>query len=116
MVMVENAILFDERSRADLTASMQDITGVDNPNSVAQMKQWLSDNGIETEFLGKKNVAKLIEDTDGKVEDALRLRLQLAKSSVKNIRQCRTQSVKTAGLMACSSFTTQTDPADGLED
>lgn len=38
MVMVENAILFDERSRADLTASMQDITGVDNPNSVAQMK------------------------------------------------------------------------------
>lgn len=83
MVMVENAILFDERSRADLTASMQDITGVDNPNSVAQMKQWLSDNGIETEFLGKKNVAKLIEDTDGKVEDALRLRLQLAKSSVK---------------------------------
>lgn len=83
MVMVENAILFDERSRADLTASMQDITGVDNPNSVAQMKQWLSDNGIETESLGKKNVAKLIEDTDGKVEDALRLRLQLAKSSVK---------------------------------
>jgi DNA polymerase len=83
MVMVENAILFDERSRADLTASMQDITGVDNPNSVAQMKQWLSDNGIETESLGKKNVAKLIEDADGKVEDALRLRLQLAKSSVK---------------------------------
>ena len=83
MAMVENAILFDERSRADLTASMQDITGVDNPNSVAQMKQWLSDNGIETESLGKKNVAKLIEDTDGKVEDALRLRLQLAKSSVK---------------------------------
>lgn len=83
MVMVENAILFDERSRSDLTASMQDITGVDNPNSVAQMKQWLSDNGVETESLGKKNVAKLIEDTDGKVEDALRLRLQLAKSSVK---------------------------------
>lgn len=83
MVMVENAILFDERSRADLTASMQDITGVDNPNSVAQMKQWLSDNGIETESLGKKNVAKLIEDADGNVEDALRLRLQLAKSSVK---------------------------------
>ena len=86
MVMVENAILFDERSRADLTASMQDITGVDNPNSVAQMKQWLSDNGIETESLGKKNVAKLIEDADGKVEDALRLRLQLAKSSVKKYR------------------------------
>ena len=83
MVMVENAILFDERSRTELTASMQNITGVNNPNSVAQMKQWLSDNGIETESLGKKNVAKLIEDADGKVEDALRLRLQLAKSSVK---------------------------------
>ena len=83
MVMVENAILFDERSRSDLTASMQDITGVDNPNNVAQMKQWLSDNEIETESLEKKNVAKLIEDTGDKVEDALRLRLQLAKSSVK---------------------------------
>lgn len=62
---------------------MQDITGVENPNSVMQMKAWLSENDVEAESLEKKDVAKLIDDTDGQVEEALRLRLQLAKSSVK---------------------------------
>jgi len=83
MDVVENAITFDERSKTALSETMQDITGVENPNSVMQMKAWLSENGIEAESLGKKDVAKLIDDTDGQVEEALRLRLQLAKSSVK---------------------------------
>ena len=83
MDVVENAITFDERSKATLSETMQDITGVENPNSVMQMKAWLSENGVEAESLGKKDVAKLIDDTDGQVEEALRLRLQLAKSSVK---------------------------------
>ena len=83
MDVVENAITFDERSKAALSETMQDITGVENPNSVIQMKAWLSENGVEAESLGKKDVAKLIDDTDGQVEEALRLRLQLAKSSVK---------------------------------
>lgn len=83
MDVVENAITFDERSKATLSETMQDITGVENPNSVIQMNAWLSENGVEAEFLGKKDVAKLIDDTDGQVEEALRLRLQLAKSSVK---------------------------------
>lgn len=83
MDVVENAITFDERSKAALSETMQDITGVENPNSVVQMKAWLSENGVEAESLGKKDVAKLINDTDGQVEEALRLRLQLAKSSVK---------------------------------
>ena len=83
MDVVENAITFDERSKAALSETMQDITGVENPNSVVQMKAWLSENGVEAESLGKKDVAKLIDDTDGQVEEALRLRLQLAKSSVK---------------------------------
>ena len=82
MDVVENAINFDERSKAALSETMQDITGVENPNSVMQMKAWLSENGVEAESLGKKDVAKLIDDTDGQVEEALRLRLQLAKSSV----------------------------------
>jgi len=77
------AIIFDERSKAALSETMQDITGVENPNSVMQMKAWLSENGVEAESLGKKDVAKLIDNTDGQVEEALRLRLQLAKSSVK---------------------------------
>ena len=83
MDVVENAIAFDEWSKAALSETMQDITGVENPNSVMQMKAWLSENGVEAESLGKKDVAKLIDDTDGQVEEALRLRLQLAKSSVK---------------------------------
>ena len=78
MDVVENAITFDERSKATLSETMQGITGVENPNSVVQMKAWLSENGVEAESLGKKDVAKLIDDTDGHVEEALRLRLQLA--------------------------------------
>ena len=63
--------------------SMQNITNLDNPNSVVQMKQWLSDHGIEANSLGKKDVAAMIKNTDGDVATALKLRLQLAKSSVK---------------------------------
>lgn len=83
MDMVKNAIAFDERSKSELMISMQNITNLDNPNSVVQMKQWLSDHGIEAESLGKKDVAAMIKNTDGDVATALKLRLQLAKSSVK---------------------------------
>lgn len=83
MAVVENAIAFDEKSKASLMIAMQNITNLDNPNSVVQMKQWLSENGIEAESLGKKDVAAMIKDTNGDVADALKLRLQLAKSSVK---------------------------------
>ena len=86
MDVVENAIAFDEKSKAELMIAMQNITNLDNPNSVVQMKQWLSDNGIEAESLGKKDVAAMIKDTAGDVAAALKLRLQLAKSSVKKYR------------------------------
>ena len=84
---VSNAIAFDERSRASLMSKMRDITGIDNPNSVQQMKEWLYDRGIEMESLGKKEVAKFVKDSignmDGNITEALKLRLQLAKSSVR---------------------------------
>lgn len=83
MDVVENAIKFDEASKAEIAAAMRDITNLDNPNSVSQMKDWLSEQGVEAESLGKKDVAKLIGDVDGEVKDALMLRQQLAKSSVK---------------------------------
>lgn len=83
MDVVKNAIAFDEKSKAELMIAMQNITNLDNPNSVVQMKQWLSDNGVETESLGKKDIAGLIKETDGNIAEALKLRLQLAKSSVK---------------------------------
>ena len=84
---VSSAIAFDERSRASLMSKMRDITGIDNPNSVQQMKEWLSDRGVEMESLGKKEVAKFVKDSignmDGNITEALKLRLQLAKSSVR---------------------------------
>lgn len=83
MNVVENAIAFDEKSKSALMLQMQNLTGVDNPNSVAQMKEWLSDNGIEAESLGKKDVKNMLSETDGDIKEALTLRLQLAKSSVK---------------------------------
>ena len=83
MAVVENAIAFDEKSKSALMLQMQNLTGIDNPNSVAQMKEWLSDNGIEAESLGRKDVKNMIPETNGDIKDALTLRLQLAKSSVK---------------------------------
>lgn len=84
MTIVENALAFDKRSHEKLTAAMQDITNLDNPNSVQQMKEWLADNGMETASLDKKAVKELIKTTDKQtVQDALILRQQLAKSSVK---------------------------------
>lgn len=83
LTMVESAISLDEVSKEKLGVAMREITDLDNPNSVAQMKVWLSDRGIEVESLGKKDVAKLMDAVDGDVKDALQLRQQLAKSSVK---------------------------------
>lgn len=83
MPLVENAIKFDEISRSSIIEKLQRITGVENPNSVSQMKTWLSDQGVETETLGKKTVQSLIPETEGEIRDALTLRLQCAKSSIK---------------------------------
>lgn len=83
MELVKKAIKMDTRSRSELTAAMKDITALDNPNSVQQMKQWLSDNGPETDTLGKKVVAELIKTAPPELQTVLELRQQLAKSSVK---------------------------------
>ncbi|MPL61744.1 hypothetical protein SDC9_07331 [bioreactor metagenome] len=83
MTLVRNAISADARSKAELTRIMKEITELDNPNSVAQMKQWLADNGLETDTLGKKAVAELLKTAPEPLGQALSLRQQLAKSSVK---------------------------------
>lgn len=58
MELVQQAIEMDTRSRSDLTASMKRLTALDNPNSVQQIKQWLSDNGLEVDSLGKRKLRK----------------------------------------------------------
>lgn len=83
MAVVENAIRFDERSKALLSSKMQELTSLENPNSVQQMKQWLSENGLETDTLGKKAVSKLLKTAPPQLAEVLELRQQLAKSSVK---------------------------------
>lgn len=83
MQLVENAIAIDGCSRKELTAAMQRITSLDNPNSVQQMKQWLADNGIETDTLDKKAVAALLKNVSPVLAEVLELRQQLARSSVK---------------------------------
>lgn len=83
MDLVKKAIEIDTRSRTELTTAMKNITSLDNPNSVQQMKQWLSDNGLETDSLGKKVVAELIKTAPPELQTVLELRQQLAKSSVR---------------------------------
>ena len=83
MTLVKNAISADARSKAELTFLMKKITKLDNPNSVAQMKEWLADHGLETDTLGKKAVVELLKTAPEMLGQALMLRQQLAKSSVK---------------------------------
>ena len=83
MELVRQAIAMDARSRERLTAAMRELTELENPNSVQQMKQWLADQGMETDTLGKKAVAELIRTAPEPLREVLSLRQQLAKSSVK---------------------------------
>lgn len=83
MELVQQAIAMDARSREELTAAIKDITKLENPNSVLQMKQWLSANGVETDSLDKKAIAELLKNAPDKLASVLILRQQLAKSSVR---------------------------------
>ena len=83
MDFVEKCIEIDGVSRENLVAKMQELTNLDNPNSVVQMKDWLSNNGVETETLGKKAVAALIDEVPDEMSEVLALRQKLAKSSVR---------------------------------
>ena len=90
MTLVRQAIDMDGRSRLQLTTAMKKLTELDNPNSVQQMKQWLADNGLETDTLGKKAVVELLKTAPEPLGNALSLRQQLAKSSVKKYQTMET--------------------------
>ena len=83
MQFVNNAIAFDKISKGTIAEQMKNMTNLDNPNSVSQMKSWLSDQGVETETLGKKAVNELMKEAPKDIAEVLSLRQQLAKSSVK---------------------------------
>lgn len=90
MELVRQAIQMDGRSRSELTQAMKELTELDNPNSVQQMKQWLSDNGMETDTLGKKAVVEMLKTAPPELQTVLTLRQQLAKSSVKKYQAMET--------------------------
>jgi len=83
MPLVENAVQIDAITKDKLMDRLKTLTGLENPNSVAQMKEWLRDYGVETESLDKKSVTALLKTVQSPVSDVLVLRQQLAKSSVK---------------------------------
>ena len=94
MTLVEQAIAIDSTSRQNLTQQIQNLTDLDNPNSVTQMKGWLSDNGLEMDTLGKKAVAETLKTAPKHLADVLSLRQQLAKSSVKKYTAMQTAVCK----------------------
>lgn len=94
MTLVEQAIAIDSISRKNLTQQIQNLTDLDNPNSVAQIKGWLSDNGLEMDTLGKKAVAETLKTAPKHLADVLSLRQQLAKSSVKKYTAMQTAVCK----------------------
>ena len=80
---VERVIALDDKVRTKLMSELQILTELENPNSVVQLKGWLSEQGVETESLDKKSVKELVKVTKGEVSKALDLRMQLSKSSIK---------------------------------
>ena len=83
MGLVRQAVVCERLHKEVVTKRAYELTGLENPNSVAQLKGWLGENGVEAESLSKKAVADMIEESDGEVEELLRLRLLMAKTSVK---------------------------------
>ncbi|MCD7752239.1 MAG: DNA polymerase [Lachnospiraceae bacterium] len=81
--LVASAVLCDNQYRDQVTARAYELTGLSKPNSPAQIKGWLADHGVEAESLDKKAVKELMEDADGEVLEVLKLRLLMAKTSVK---------------------------------
>ena len=104
MQLVENAIRIDAETKQSLLSQMQNQTGLENPNSVSQMKGWLSDNGIETESLDKKAVKSLLPDADDHIAEVLECRQQLAKSSVSKYRAMENMVCADGRARGCFMF------------
>ncbi len=83
MPFVSACLSLDAKSTDALTEAMRELTALENPNSVAQVKGWLADNGLEIDTLGKKEVSAQLKTAPAEIVPVLQLRQQLAKSSVK---------------------------------
>jgi DNA polymerase len=81
--LVRQAIQCDEQTREEFTSRLKELTKLENPNSVTQMKTWLSESGLETDSLDKASVKALLKEAPDHLSEVLELRQLLAKSSVK---------------------------------
>lgn len=104
MQLVENAIQMDAKTKDVLFLKMQEKTGLENSNSVQQMKAWLSDHGIETESLDKKAVQELLSKVPEEVADVLTCRQQLAKSSVSKYNAMANMACEDNRARGCFMF------------
>ena len=102
--LVRGAIGIDKRSREELTARLQELTMLDNPNSVQQMKDWLAANGLQTDTLGKKQVAELLKTAPEPLKSVLVLRQRLAKSSVKKYQAMENAVCADGRVRGCFQF------------
>ena len=111
--LVENAVLCDNQYRQMVTARAYELTGLSNPNSPVQIKGWLAEHGVEAEKLDKKTVKGLLTETDGEVLEVLKLRLLMAKTSVKKYEAIERSVCSDGRCMDCSNFTGRTVPGAG---
>lgn len=102
--LVDKAIAMDACSKTELMERMRAITQLDNPNSVTQMKDWLAKHGMPTDSLGKKQVTALIETAPPRLREALELRRQLAKSSVKKYQAMKEAVCADGRARGCFQF------------
>lgn len=102
MALVTQAIKCDEESRERYLKRAQELTGLENPNSPIQLKEWILSNGVEMETLTKAEVASVMETATGPVKEVLELRQLLSKSSVKKyvaMETCRCSDERAHGLL-----------------
>lgn len=104
MCLVKNAISIDEKTKSLLLTKLKEKTGLSNPNSVIQMKEWLSQNGIDTDVLDKKAVSTLISSSERHISEVLLCRQQLAKSSVKKYSAMENMICKDHRARGCFMF------------
>ena len=102
--LVSKAIKMDEKAQTELMAALKELTNLDNPNSVAQMKDWLATNGLEVDSLGKKQVAELITTAPDHLKEVLMLRQQSAKSSVKKYTAMQNMMCADGRARGCFAF------------
>ena len=102
--LVEQAIAMDEKAQTELLGALKELTNLANPNSVAQMKDWLISQGLPVESLGKKQVSELISIAPDELKKVLLLRQQSAKSSVKKYTAMQNMMCNDGRARGCFAF------------